>query len=344
VKEGFGYGIIGCGVIAPWHARAVKNLPDANLVAVCDLELPKAEKLMGDFEAAHVYTDYTDLLARDDIDVISVCTPSGHHHEVAVAAARAGKHVLSEKPLDVTREHMDAMIAACRDANVKLACIFQRRTSRLWQLVKQAVDERRLGNLVLGSAYLKYFRSQEYYDSAGWRGTWALDGGGALMNQGVHLIDLFRWIMGPVDTVFAFADHLARRIEVEDTCVASMKFASGAFGTLEGTTSVTPGLNHRLEIHGENGSIRIDGENIVGWDVPGESKEEVAGRLSDNIGDAASDPTAIAGDGHQIQIADLLAAIREDRDPMVTGDEARKAVELILGIYESARSGRPVKP
>ena len=152
MKEGFGYGIIGCGVIAPWHARAVKNLPDANLVAVCDLELPKAEKLMGDFEAAHVYTDYTDLLARDDIDVISVCTPSGHHHEVAVAAARAGKHVLSEKPLDVTREHMDAMIAACRDANVKLACIFQRRTSRLWQLVKQAVDERRLGNLVLGSA------------------------------------------------------------------------------------------------------------------------------------------------------------------------------------------------
>lgn len=343
MKDKFGYGIVGCGVIAPWHARAVKNLPNADLIAVCDIELPKAEKLKEDFEAQYIYTDYNELLAREDIDVISICTPSGHHHEVAIAAAKAGKHVLSEKPLDVTHEHMDAMIKACRDADVKLACIFQRRTSKLWQLVKQAVDEQRFGKLVLGSAYLKYFRSQQYYDSAGWRGTWALDGGGALMNQGVHLIDLFRWIMGPVDTIFAFADHLARNIEVEDTCVASVKFASGAFGTMEGTTSVTPGLNHRMELHGEDGTIRIDGENIVSWDVPGENKDEVAAQLSDNIGDAASDPTAIAGDGHQMQIADLLAAINEGREPMVNGEEARKAVEFILAVYKSAQSGQPVK-
>jgi predicted dehydrogenase len=275
--------------------------------------------------------------------VISVCTPSGHHHEVAIAAAKAGKHVLSEKPIDVTIEHMDAMIAACRVADVKLACIFQRRTSPLWQLVKAAVDEQRFGKLVLGSAYLKYFRSQEYYDSAGWRGTWALDGGGALMNQGVHLIDLFRWIMGPIDTMFAFADHLARRIEVEDTAIASIRFKNGAFGTLEGTTSVTPGLRHRLELHGENGSIRVDGENIVSWDVPGEDKDEITKQLSDNIGDAASDPTAISGDGHQIQIADLLAAVNEGREPMVNGEEARKAVEVILGVYRSAQTGMPVK-
>lgn len=344
MKDKFGYGIVGCGVIAPWHARAVKNLPNADLVAVCDIELPKAEKIREDFEAQHVYADYNELLARDDIDVISICTPSGHHHEVAIAAAKAGKQVLSEKSLDVTHEHMDAMIKACRDADVKLACIFQRRTSKLWQLVKTAVDEQRLGKLVLGSAYLKYFRSQEYYDSAGWRGTWSLDGGGALMNQGVHLIDLFRWIMGPVDTIFAFADHLARNIEVEDTCVASIKFESGAFGTMEGTTSVTPGLNHRMELHGENGTIRIDGENIVSWDVPGENKDEVAAQLSDNIGDAASDPAAIAGDGHQMQIADLLAAINEGREPMVNGEEARKAVEFILAVYKSAQTGQPVRP
>lgn len=343
MKDKFGYGIVGCGVIAPWHARAVKNLPNADLIAVCDIELPKAEKLKEDFEAQYIYTDYNELLAREDIDVISICTPSGHHHEVAIAAAKAGKHVLSEKPLDVTHEHMDAMIKACKDADVKLACIFQRRTSKLWQLVKQAVDEQRFGKLVLGSAYLKYFRSQQYYDSAGWRGTWALDGGGALMNQGVHLIDLFRWIMGPVDTIFAFADHLARNIEVEDTCVASVKFASGAFGTMEGTTSVTPGLNHRMELHGEDGTIRIDGENIVSWDVPGENKDEVAAQLSDNIGDAASDPTAIAGDGHQMQIADLLAAINEGREPTVNGEQARKAVEFILAVYKSAQSGQPVK-
>lgn len=344
MKDKFGYGIIGCGVIAPWHARAVKNLPNAELIAVCDIELPKAEKIRDEFGAQYVYEDLNELLARDDVDVISICTPSGHHHEVAVAAARAGKHIMSEKPLDVTVEHMDAMINAARDADVKLACIFQRRTSRLWQLVKQAVDEQRFGKLVLGSAYLKYFRSQEYYDSAGWRGTWALDGGGALMNQGVHLIDLFRWIMGPIDTIFSFADHLARNIEVEDTCVASIRFASGAFGTLEGTTSVTPGLNHRVELHGENGSIRIDGEKIVTWAVPGEEKEHIESQLSDNIGDAASDPTAISADGHQMQIADLLDAVNEDREPMINGEEARKAVEFILAVYESARTGQPVKP
>ena len=344
MKDKFGYGIIGCGVIAPWHARAVNNLPNAELLAVCDIELPKAEKIKEEFGAQHAYQDLNDLLARDDIDVISICTPSGHHHEVAIAAARAGKHIMSEKPLDVTAEHLDAMIAAARGADVKLACIFQRRTSRLWQLVKQAVDEQRFGKLVLGSAYLKYFRSQEYYDSAGWRGTWALDGGGALMNQGVHLIDLFRWIMGPIDTIFSFADHLARKIEVEDTCVASIKFKSGAFGTLEGTTSVTPGLNHRMELHGETGSIRIDGERIVAWAVPGEDKEQIESQLSDNIGDAASDPTAISADGHQMQIADLLDAINEDREPMVSGEEARKAVEFILAVYESARTGQPVRP
>lgn len=343
MSEQFGYGIIGCGVIAPWHARAVGNLPNADLIAVCDIELPKADELKEEFGAQYVYEDYNELLARDDIDVISICTPSGHHHEVAIAAAKAGKHVLSEKPIDVTIEHMDAMIEACRDADVKLACIFQRRTSRLWQVVKAAVDEQRFGKLVLGSAYLKYFRSQQYYDSAGWRGTWALDGGGALMNQGVHVIDLFRWIMGPIDTMFAFADHLVRRIEVEDTAVASIRFKNGAFGTLEGTTSITPGLKHRMELHGENGSIRIDGENIVSWDVPGEDKEEVTKQLSDNIGDAASDPTAISGDGHQIQIADLLAAINEDREPMVNGEEARKAVEVILGVYRSAQTGLPVE-
>jgi predicted dehydrogenase len=344
MKDKFGYGIVGCGVIAPWHARAVKNLPNADLVAVCDIDLPKAEKLRDDFGAQNVYADYEELLAREDIDVISICTPSGHHHEVAIAAAKAGKHVLSEKPLDVTHEHMDAMIEACRDADVKLACIFQRRTSKLWQLVKQAVEEQRFGKVILGSAYIKYFRSQEYYDSAGWRGTWALDGGGALMNQCVHLIDLFRWIMGPVDTIFGFADHLARKIEVEDTCVASVKFASGAFGTMEGTTSTTPGLKHRIEIHGENGTIRVEGESIVSWDVPGENKDEMIAQLSDGVGDAASDPTAIAGDGHQMQIADLLDAIKDGREPMVNGEEARKAVEFILAVYKSAQTGLPVRP
>lgn len=343
MKENLGYGIIGCGVIAPWHARAVQNLPNAELIAVCDVLPEKAEKLKTDFGAQYAYTDYRDLIARDDIDIVSICVPSGLHAAVGIDAAKAGKHIMSEKPLDVTLENIDNLIKTCRDEDVKLACIFQRRTSNLWQLVKKTIDEGKIGKMVLASAYLKYFRSQEYYDSAGWRGTWELDGGGALMNQCVHLIDLLRWIMGPVDTIFAFADHLARKIEVEDTCVSSMKFKSGAFGTMEGTTSVTPGMNHRMELHGETGTILIDGETVIKWDVPGEDKEEIVKGLSDNVGNAASDPTAIAGDGHQIQIADLIAAIKEDREPMVNGEEARKAVEFILAVYQSSKTGEPVK-
>ena len=343
MKDRLGYGIIGCGVIAPWHAQSVKKIPDAELIAVCDIIPEKAEKLKTDFEVPNAYTDYKEMIARDDIDIVSICVPSGLHAEIGVDAARAGKHIMSEKPLDITLANIDSFVKACKKSKVKLACIFQRRTSRMWQIVKKAVDDGKIGTMVLASTYLKYFRSQEYYDSAGWRGTWELDGGGALMNQGVHMIDMLRWIMGPVDTVFAFADHLARKIEVEDTCVASMKFKNGAFGTLEGTTSVTPGMSHRLELHGETGTILVNGEAIVKWDVPGETLDEVAKELTDTVGDAASDPTAIGAEGHRIQIADLIAAVKEDREPMLSGEEARKAVELILAIYESARTGKPVR-
>lgn len=344
MKEKIGYGIIGCGVIGPWHARSVMNIPEADLVAVCDIIPEKAEKLKEEFGAQNALTDYLELLSRDDIDIVSICTPSGMHAEMGIAAAKAGKHVMTEKPIDISLERIDELVRACRENNVKLACIFQRRTSALWKRVKHTVDEGKLGKMVLASAYLKYFRSQEYYDSAGWRGTWALDGGGALMNQGVHVIDLVRWIMGPIDTLFGYAAPLARKIEVEDTCVASIKFKSGAFGTLEGTTSVTPGMNHRVELHGEMGTILINGEDIVAWNVPGEDKETVVGELAeDNVGSAASDPAAISVKGHQIQIADFISAVREGREPMVSGAEARHAVEFILSVYESARTGLPVK-
>ncbi|MCL6518472.1 MAG: Gfo/Idh/MocA family oxidoreductase [Armatimonadetes bacterium] len=343
MKDKVGYGIIGCGVIAPWHAGAVSRIPDAELIAVCDIVPEKAEKIKNDFGAKYVYTDYKEMLKRDDIDIVSICTPSGMHADMGIDAALAGKHVMTEKPIDISLEKIDKLIQTCAEQKVKLACIFQRRTSPLWQLVKKTIDAGKLGKLVLGDAYLKYFRSQEYYDSAGWRGTWALDGGGALMNQGVHCVDLLRWIMGPIDTIFGFADHLVRKIEVEDTSVAAIRFKNGAFGVLEGTTSVTPGMNHRLEFHGEKGTILVDGENIVRWDVPGEDKQEVTKSLQDQVGNASSDPTAISQHGHQVQIADLIAAVKEDREPMVNGAEARHAVEVILAVYQSARTGQPVK-
>lgn len=335
------FGIVGCGVIAPWHARAISGTAEAELVACCDVIEERARKLAADFGEPAVYVDYSEMLSRDDIDAVCVCTPSGLHGRVTVDAARAGKHVMCEKPVEITLPAIDAMVEACKSAEVKLGVIFQRRTSPLWQKVKETVDSGRMGRMVLGDAYLKYHRSQEYYDSGDWRGTWALDGGGALMNQGVHMVDIIRWIMGPVDTLYAQADHLVRNIEVEDTACAVIKYSSGAFGVLEGTTSLRPGMDHRIELHGENGTIVVEGEKIARWDVPDDT-DIAAGNGQDSIGSSASDPTAIAAEGHQIQIQDLCRAIIEDREPMVNGHEARKAVEIILAVYESARTGAPV--
>lgn len=334
------FGIVGCGVIAPHHARGIDSTPEAELVAVCDVIEERAAKLSGDFGGPAVYTDYKKMLAEGGVDAICVCVPSGLHGQVTIDAAKAGKHVMCEKPVEIKLDKIDAMIAACREANVKLGVIFQRRTSPMWHKVKKVVAEGKLGKMVLGDAYLKYFRSQEYYDSGDWRGTWELDGGGALMNQGVHMIDIQRWIMGPVKTIYAKADHLVRDIEVEDTCCAVMEFASGAFGVLQGTTSVVK-MDHRLELHGDVGTIVVEGEKITKWEVPG---DESGGEPDETvvIGSAASDPKAISSGGHGIQINDLCHSIMHDHEPMIPGEEARKAVEVILGIYESARTGKPI--
>ncbi|MEN6356170.1 MAG: Gfo/Idh/MocA family oxidoreductase [Armatimonadota bacterium] len=333
------FGIIGCGVIAPWHAFGIEGSEGAGLVAVCDIIKEKAEALAEKNGSPKVYTDYKELLADPEVDAVCICIPSGLHAKIGIDAAKAGKHVLSEKPMDIKLENIDALIEACHKANVKLGGVFQRRTSQNWIKVRDAVRGGKLGKMVLGDAYIKYYRSQEYYDSGDWRGTWELDGGGALMNQGVHCIDLLNWIMGPIESIYAHAAPLVRNIEVEDTAVAAIKFANGAFGVLEGTTSVNPGLNHRLEFHGDKGSIRVEGEQIIEWSVPGEEMSESGDDTKDT---AASNPTDIFKEGHRIIIQDFVRAIQEDRDPMVTGEEARKAVELILAIYKSSKTGMPV--
>ncbi len=336
------FGIIGCGVIAPWHARGIGNAADAELTAVCDIERPKAQKLADEFGSPAVFDNHHDLLDSGLVDAVSVCVPSGLHAKIGIDAAQAGKHILSEKPIDITLQNIDALITAARDCNVKLACIFQRRTAPLWQTVREAILAGKIGKLILADAYLKYYRSQEYYDSAGWRGTWALDGGGALMNQGVHCVDLMRWIAGDPVIVYARCDHLARNIEVEDTSAAVITYANGAIGIIEGTTSVYKGMPHRLEFHGDTGNILVEGERIVRWEtVDGNEAPDLSAPPAD--GSATADPADIGTEGHRIQIQDLARAIIEDRDPMITGEQARGAVELILGIYESSRTGAPVQ-
>ncbi len=336
------FAIVGCGVIAPSHATSISKNPRAELVAVCDVIKEKAEELAKTFGAAHVYTEFAEMVKRDDIDVVCICTPSGLHAEMAVIAAEAGKHILCEKPLEITRDAMARMIGACRERGVKLGCVFQRRLMPEAIAAKAAFLSGEFGKPVLCDAYLKYYRSPEYYKSAGWRGTWEMDGGGALMNQGVHGIDLLLWMVGDVRSVSARTGHLARDIEVEDTAVALLEFTSGAFGVIEGTTSVYPAQDSRFELHGENGSIIFSDSGFSRWRKIGDDADSFPDVESLGIG-GSSDPAAISSKGHYLQIDDMIDAIADDRDPMVTGESARKAVDLILAIYDAAASGKTVE-
>ncbi|MGI8856369.1 MAG: Gfo/Idh/MocA family protein, partial [Thermomicrobiales bacterium] len=350
-----GFGIVGGGVIGPLHAQAISAQPDARLVAVCDVIPGAAEKLASQY-GAEAMTDLDAMLARDDIQIVNVCVPSGLHAEIGIKAAQAGKHVVCEKPIDITLDAADRLTAACEAAGVKLQVISQHRFGANMQRLKRAIDDGSLGTLVMGNAEIFWYRAQAYYDSGGWRGTWSLDGGGCLMNQGVHYVDLLRWAMGPVTSVTAKMGTLAHeRIEVEDAAVAVIQFASGAIGSLIGTTDAFPGYTCRLEIVGTGGSVILEDGEIKAWNLKselgevgayGRSKEEKKAAAATNgktSGQGAADPAAISWGGHAFEIRDLIDAIHEDRETALPGREARNALELILAIYRSAETGREVK-
>ncbi len=337
-----GFGIIGCGMIARFHAKAIAELADARLVACFDTVAAAADKLAAEF-GCQAYHDLDRMLADPQVTVVTIGTPSGAHLEPAVAAAQAGKHVIVEKPLEITLARCDAIIDACRRAGVKLSTIFPSRFHDSSRLLKQAVDSGRLGRVTLGDAYVKWYRSQQYYDSGAWRGTWELDGGGALMNQAIHSVDLLTWLLGPVRELCAFTDTLAHeRIAVEDVAVASLRFASGAVGVIEATTAAYPGYLKRIEVHGSQGSIGMEEEDIVRWDFATEDprdqeiRQAMAQRHS--TGGGASDPAAIGHHGHARQFRDVLEAIDQGREPQVNGPEGRRSVEIILAIYQAAET------
>ncbi len=339
-NDTIGWALIGCGVIAPTHAKAVQKVEGVNLVAVCDPVVEKAEakaKEFGDSNTA-VYTDIEKMLADPNVDAVSVCTPSGLHAEHGIMAAEAGKHILCEKPMDVTLKKIDALIASAKDNNVKLAGVFQRRTYAATKRVREAVRTGKLGKLVVGDSYQKYFRSHEYYASGDWRATWELDGGGALMNQGVHGIDLLLYVMGDVRRVSARCRTLVRNIAVEDTAIATVEFVNGALGIIEGTTSVTPGMGCKMEISGDRGTVGLDGDTITTWDIPGE-EDQVEVAEDGGIGAARDAAAGLAEAGHVTHIWDMREAIINDREPAIPGSEARRAVEVIKAIYLSSRRG-----
>ena len=342
-----GFGIIGCGMIANFHAKAIADIRGAKLVSCFDM-VPAAADRLAAATGCEAYHDLDAMLKNPELDVVTIGTPSGAHLEPAVAAARAGKHVIVEKPLEVTLKRCDKIIAACDDAGVVLSTIFPSRFHESSRLMKRAIDRGRFGQLTIGDAYVKWFRTQEYYDSGAWRGTWKLDGGGALMNQAIHSVDLLCWLMGPVKAISAHTATLAhKRIEVEDVAMATLEYANGALGVIEATTAAYPGALKRIDVHGSAGSASLEEEDLVAWDFakPTRTDQDMLKRMQGKTktGGGAADPTAIGHHGHTMQFKDVLAAIKKGSKPLIDGPEGRRSVEVILAIYKAAESGRVVQ-
>jgi UDP-N-acetyl-2-amino-2-deoxyglucuronate dehydrogenase len=342
-----GFGIVGCGMISRFHAKAIDDIRGAKIVACFDNFPSAAERYAKDI-GCKAYEKLEDMLADPDVDIVTICTPSGAHMEPAVLAAKAGKHVVVEKPLEITLKRCDKIIDACKKNKVKLCTIFPSRFSAANLAMKQAIEDGRFGKLTLGDSFVKWWRTQEYYDSGGWRGTFAMDGGGAFMNQGIHNVDLLYWFMGDIAEVAAFTGTLAhKRIEVEDVGAATLKFKNGAVGVLECTTAAYPGLLKKTEIHGTEGSAIVEQDTILLWDFAKKSPKDRAVRsklMGGNSGSGgAADPTAIDHSGHREQLKDFIKAIEKGGKPAVAGEDGRKSVELILAIYKSAWTGKVVK-
>ena len=341
-----GFGIIGTGGIARAHAFAIENCSDARLVAVHDAIPERAATFAAEYGVVGE-ADLQAFLSREDLDAVTIGTPSGAHSDCAIPAAEAGKHILCEKPLDVTVEKIDRLIEACDRNKVVLAGVFQMRLNDHICRIRQAIDSGRFGRLLLLSFQARWLRTQKYYDSAAWRGTWALDGGGALMNQSIHFVDLLLYLGGPAKSVYAITDMLTHEnIEVEDNAVACVRFANGAMGTIEASTSCAPGFPRRLEISGDRGSVVLEGDRLTRWTFVNETDEDKS--MLETANEPAStksgkaDPMAISYKGHARQVQDFVDAILEGREPAVPGREGRRSVELICAIYESARTGKPV--
>jgi len=326
-------GIVGTGSIVKTYAKCIEELENAQLVALntkSSGRIDSAEKEFG----VPVFSSMAEFL-QNEIDLVCVCNESGRHGEAIKAAARAGKHVLSEKPLETTSGKIDAIIEICRAQNVKLGCTLQNRCSPDYERVVEVVHSGKLGQLVMGNAHINWYRNESYYADSDWKGTFEFDGGAAFINQGIHTIDLLLHLMGPVRSVFGKVGTLVHEIEGEDVGAGILNFQNGAIGTITAGTALYPGYPERIEIYGEKGSIILEGGTIKAWHIKDVPAAKPSSR--ENQGSGAADPTAIGHLNHKKVIADMIEAIVNDRAPMVDGAEARKAVAVITAIYESSK-------
>ncbi len=334
-----GFAILGAGMVAEYHLNAIRECAGlgARLVGVGHYNPASYGEISQRFGAPA--RPYDELLADPAVAAVCICTPSGQHAQQAIAAASSGKHVLVEKPMALSLADADAMIAACRENGVQLGVCLQRRAEPLFRRVHDAVHGGDLGEITLGVVTMPYFRDEPYYAQADWRGTWEMDGGGVLMNQGIHIIDLLLWFLGdPVD-VHAFADSRHRSVEIEDTAGAVLRFANGAVATITATVATDPGFPHRLEVYGTNGGIQIEGESVLRWGLADESRATVEPWpvATEQVDPGmAGDPRGISTSGHIAILKDFIAGIRRGEDPVIDGLEGRRSLAAILAVYEDS--------
>ena len=334
----YGFGIVGCGMISTVHAEVIKNLPGACLVGVCDHSLERATAF-AEKHGGRAYADADALLAAEGIDVIVICTPSGTHTELTVAALRTGHHVLVEKPLALTLEGLDAIKQAKVESGRTVAVISQQRFAPAVKKISALIAEGALGRLLLADISMPYHRDPSYYEAVAWRGTKAMDGG-ELFNQGIHGVDLLLHLCGDVRAVTGVTRTLVHNIEAEDTTVATLEFENGAIGTLRSTTAINPGYPRRLTLYLTKGTVAIEDDQIVTWDVPDVERPEAV--KSDTDRKAHRDPMAFSIDYHLAETADLLAALDEGREPLISFDEGKRAPTVILAIYRAAEENRRI--
>ncbi len=338
-------GLIGTGTIAHTHAEAVKAIPGATLKG--SFSRTKEKNLV--FASKYgikAYPSIDEMLNDAGIDIVIICTPSGSHYDTAMQAIKHKKHVIVEKPLEISLDRIDSMTSYAKENGVKLTCIFQSRFAEASHELKKAVEQGRFGTITMVDAIVKWYRTQEYYDSGKWRGTWELDGGGALMNQSIHAIDLLQWLAGDIEYLQAVTATLGHgRIEVEDTAAAVLKYRNGALGIIQGTTAAYPGFQKRIEINGTHGSVVMEDDHFTHWHFKEETAEDEKIRKDLSEGSApketASDPSVNPVHLFETQISDFIGAVKNDRKPFITPEDARRSVEIILGIYESAKNKKP---
>ncbi len=334
----FRIAVVGCGRISVNHAEAIARIDGLDLVAACDQDAGRA-RAFGELHGVPWFLSYDEMLRSVDCDVVTIATPSGLHPAQGVIAARAGKHVVTEKPMAISLRGADELVQACDAAGVHLFVVKQNRLNAPVQMLKRAVDQGRFGRLYMANCTVRWTRPQDYYDQAPWRGTWEFDGG-AFMNQASHYVDLVQWVMGPVESVMAKTATLARKIETEDSGVAIMRFRSGALGVIEVTMLTYPSnMEGSITVLGERGTVKIGGtavNKVEHWTFADADPDD------DVVHAAGTNPPNIYGYGHEGYYRNVLAVLSGDAKPDTDGRAGRKSLELILGIYESAKTGRDV--